>query len=379
MPPIPAAAGRSSVTRPSVKADDPARDTHCGRGPFSLAAYRLSTPCGERNPDVGMRATDMASFPPSLAAHGVATKISSRVFCAVRWVPVCPCRSLRPLLNKGGTQLQMVHHPREHRGGVNHHCARSCYLRRFWIRHPSLSPSGCGSSPQRPECRRFPPPLEGARRSGLRSERLNAMPNAVYPLLLLMVVYVLGAAFFKSELFGHALLLAFAMALMLVINHYSELYVWGLAYQARSPWLRSFLANSAITVASIAPAVILGLVWVVRERVQSFALYAVAIATATSGLATAYGEIARLAPYYPRFSLVTLLGSADQFAVVGAVVPVALSIAALRKARLPLTIPQPVRRAASALHGESDWLPIAAAKLWFNKGDHRRGLPPRPQ
>jgi hypothetical protein len=27
-----------------------------------------------------------------------------------------------------------------------------------------------------------------------------------------------------------------------------------------------------------------------------------------------------------------------------------------------------VRRAASALHGESDWLPIAAAKLWFNKG-----------
>jgi len=44
-------------------------------------------------------------------------------------------------------------------------------------------------------------------------------------------------------------------------------------------------------------------------------------------------------------------------------VPVALSIAALRKARLPLTIPQPVRRAASALHGESDWLPIAEAMV----------------
>src|SRR5260370_13965822 len=143
------------------------------------------------------------------------------------------------------------------------------------------------------------------------------MPNAVYPLLLLMVVYVLGCACFRSELFGHALLLAFAMALMLVINHYSELYVWGLAYQARSPWLHSFLANSAITVASIAPAVILGLVWVVRERVQSFALYAAAIATPTSGLATPYGEIAPLAPYYPRFSLVTLPSSADQFPVAG--------------------------------------------------------------
>ncbi|HTT77104.1 MAG TPA: hypothetical protein VMF50_14145 [Candidatus Binataceae bacterium] len=165
------------------------------------------------------------------------------------------------------------------------------------------------------------------------------MPAAVYPLLLLLCVLVLGAAFFKSELFGHFLLLAFAMALMVVINHYSELFVLDLAYQARIPWLRYFLARSAITAASIAPAVILGLVWSVRERLHNFALYAAAIATATSGLATAYGEILRLAPYYPRFSLFTLLGYTDQFAVVGAVVPVLLSIAALRKARLPLVIP----------------------------------------
>jgi len=181
-------------------------------------------------------------------------------------------------------------------------------------------------------------------------------------------VFVLGSAFFKSELFGHFLLLAFAIALMVVINHYTELYVWGLAYQARIPWLRYFLARSAITAASIAPAIVLGLVWTVRERVHSFALYAAALATATSGLATAYGEIARLAPYYPRFSLFTLLGYTDQFAVVGAVVPISLSIAALRKARLPLVVPQPVRRAASALHGESDWLPLSAAKAWFKHG-----------
>jgi hypothetical protein len=109
------------------------------------------------------------------------------------------------------------------------------------------------------------------------------MPNAVYPLLLLMVVYVLGAAFFKSELFGHALLLAFAMVLMLVIRHYSELYVWGLAYQTRTPWARYFLANSAITVASIAPALMLGLVWLFREQFHAFALYASAAAVATSG------------------------------------------------------------------------------------------------
>ncbi len=29
------------------------------------------------------------------------------------------------------------------------------------------------------------------------------MPAAVYPLLLLLVVFVLGSAFFKSELFGY--------------------------------------------------------------------------------------------------------------------------------------------------------------------------------
>jgi hypothetical protein len=75
-----------------------------------------------------------------------------------------------------------------------------------------------------------------------------------------------------------------------------------------------------------------------------------------------------LAPYYPRFSLFALLGYTDLFAVVGAVVPIALSIAALRKSRPKPSLTQPVRRAASALHGESDWLPLAAAKEWFKRG-----------
>ncbi len=179
---------------------------------------------------------------------------------------------------------------------------------------------------------------------------------------------MVSAAFFKSELLGHALVVAFAMALMLVLRHYSELYVWGLAYQAQSPWARYFLANSAITVASIAAALMLGLVWLFRERFHTFALYAAAAAVATSGLTTGYDEFARLASYYPRFSLVTLLGSADIFAVVGAVVPISLSLAALRKVRPRRSIAPPVRRAASALHGESDWFPIEQAKRLFDKG-----------
>ncbi len=189
------------------------------------------------------------------------------------------------------------------------------------------------------------------------------MPNAAYPLLLLMVVYVLGAAFFKSELFGHALVLCFAIALMLVIRHYSELYVWGLAYQTRTPLARYFLANSAI-----APALVLGLVWLFRERLHAFALYAAAAAVATSGLATGYEEFTRLATYYPHLSLLGMLGQSNEFAVVGAVVPVALSLAALRKARPMPRLTQPVRRAASALHGESNWFPIEQARRWFEAG-----------
>ena len=76
------------------------------------------------------------------------------------------------------------------------------------------------------------------------------MANAVYPLLLLLVLYVLGMAFFKSDLFGYVLVCGFEIALMIVIRHYSELYVWGLAIQEHSP-LGALLAsaNSAITVA----------------------------------------------------------------------------------------------------------------------------------
>jgi hypothetical protein len=194
------------------------------------------------------------------------------------------------------------------------------------------------------------------------------MPNAAYPLLLLLVVFVLGSAFFKSDLFGYALLLGFAIALMLVIRHYSELYVWGLAAQARAPLARYFLANSTITVASIAPALMLGLVWLFRERLHAFALYATATAVATSGLATGYDEFKRLATYYPHFSFIGVLGQSNEFAIVGAVIPVALSIAALCKARPALTIPQPVRRAASALHGESNWFPTEQARRWFDQG-----------
>jgi type IV secretion system protein VirD4 len=193
------------------------------------------------------------------------------------------------------------------------------------------------------------------------------MAAAVYPLLLLLVVYVLGAAFFKSELFSYVLLLGFAIALMVVIRHYSELYVLGLAVQAQARWARYFLAYSAITVASIAPALLLGLAWLFKERLKPFVLYASAAAAASSGFATAYEEIERLATYYPHLSLLSVLGQINEFAVIGAAFPVFLSLAVLRNARPRRSVAAPVRRAASALHGESNWFPIEQARRWFDK------------
>src|SRR5260370_25675129 len=129
------------------------------------------------------------------------------------------------------------------------------------------------------------------------------MAKAACPLVLVRVVFVLGSAFFKSDLFGYALLLGFAIALMLVIRHYSELYVWGLAAQARAPFARYFLANSAITVATTAPALLLGLAWLFKERFKPFVFYSSA-AVACSGLWTGYDEFERLATYYPHLSLI---------------------------------------------------------------------------
>src|SRR5713226_3422455 len=140
------------------------------------------------------------------------------------------------------------------------------------------------------------------------------MANAVYPLLLLMVLYVLGAAFFKSDLFGYALLLGFAIALMLVIRRYSELYVWGLVIEVHSPRARYFIANSAITVASTAPAFLLGLAWLFKERFNPFVFYASAAAVACSGLWTGYEEFERLATYYPHLPFIGVLGQTNEFA-----------------------------------------------------------------
>jgi len=155
--------------------------------------------------------------------------------------------------------------------------------------------------------------------------------------------------------------------MMLVVRHYSELYVIGLAAQARTPYARYFLANSAITVSTAAPLLLLAVAWLFREQLNPFVLYSTVAVVVFSGLWTGYDEVARLSTFYPHLSFVGVLGQSDQFAIVGAVIPVAVSVAALRKTR-PKRKVLPVRRAASALHGESNWFPIEHARRLFGAG-----------
>lgn len=204
------------------------------------------------------------------------------------------------------------------------------------------------------------------------------MPNAMYPLLLVFVFLVIVTAVLKTDLLGYVSAVCIIFAFMVVLHHYAALGVMGDALQVQSPSLRYFLFRSAVTVGGVAPLSLLGLAWVFKDRLKPWLFYSSVAAVACSGFWTGYDEFERLAPYYPRLSLGTLLGSADMFAVIGAVIPVALSIAAVRKSRPHRRVTAPVRRAASALHGESNWFPIEQARSWFKQGGMVIGEAYRP-
>jgi type IV secretion system protein VirD4 len=194
------------------------------------------------------------------------------------------------------------------------------------------------------------------------------MPNAAWSLLLVFVFLVIVTAVLKTDLLGYVGAIGIIFAFMAVLHHYTPLGIIGDALQIQNPYLRYFLFRSAVTVGAVAPLALLGLAWAFKDRLRPWLFYSIAAAVAYSGLWTGYDEFERLAAYYPRFSFFILLGSADLFAVVGATLPVALSIAAVRKSRPLRRLTAPVRRAASALHGEADWFPIEQAKSWFGRG-----------
>jgi type IV secretion system protein VirD4 len=201
-----------------------------------------------------------------------------------------------------------------------------------------------------------------------------------YPLLLAIVLLVIIVNIWKSDFMGYPILIGFGFALMLVLRHYSAIWVIGLTAGTQSELLRYFLWRSSIAVATASPLLLVGIAYAFNLNRFVF-LLACALAGISAGMTGEY-EYHRLAVYYPRYSLFYLLGCVDLFAAAGTVAAFAIPIRLIRF-YLPRFRPRAVRRAASALHGESDWLPIRTAKKWFATGGiiigegHRPDLQPQ--
>jgi type IV secretion system protein VirD4 len=195
------------------------------------------------------------------------------------------------------------------------------------------------------------------------------MSDFGFALLLLMVFGLLSIAIFKTSLPACLLAIGFIFAVMSLLHHYAETGLRDYAlYAMRDPAPRYLVYRGAVLAGGAAPLPLLALAWLYQHRLSRLGFYSVVAAVACSGLWTGGGEFERLASYYPASSLLSILGAADLFAVIGALLPLTLSVVALREGRPPAARTGSVRRAASALHGESDWLPIAAAKAWFKQG-----------
>jgi hypothetical protein len=183
--------------------------------------------------------------------------------------------------------------------------------------------------------------------------------------------------------------LEFALGIFIItvlaelFRYFGPLLVWNLA-SGTPIAVRYWIWRGLPTVQGVAPLLLVAAVWLLNHQgfLNRFHFYLALTASICSGLFIAWSLLRALEPYYPRYSAFMLaFYYADPFALAGAVIPVVLSIAVLRKARPRKSIAQPVRRASSALHGESNWFPIEQARRWFAKGGivNRRGLPPRPQ
>ena len=186
-----------------------------------------------------------------------------------------------------------------------------------------------------------------------------------YPLLLAIALFVIIINIWKSDLIGYPVLIGFGFALMLLLRHYSAVWVIGLAAGTQSELLRYFLWRSSVAVATASPLLLVGIVYAFNLNRFVF-LLSCALAGISAGLTGEY-EYQRLAVYYSRYSLFYLLGSVDLFAAAGTVAAAAIPIRAIRF-YMPRCGSHAVRRAASALHGESDWLPMGTAKRWFGSG-----------
>ena len=186
-----------------------------------------------------------------------------------------------------------------------------------------------------------------------------------YRLLLVLTLAFLLRALWQSELMGYLIAAGALFGSMVLLRHYSALWMLGLVVGTQSEWLRYLLTRGSVAVATVSSLVPVSAAYALSPNRIVFYL---SIAGAASAAAmTTDLELHRLTADYPKHSLFHSLGATDPFALVGVLGTIALGILSLRLDAGKFR-PKSVARSQSALHGESDWLSLRLAKRWFREG-----------
>lgn len=155
-----------------------------------------------------------------------------------------------------------------------------------------------------------------------------------------------------------------------LVRGYAGAYLMHLAATTASPYWRIVIARSSVTAEAVAPALLLLGVIVLLEAgvVRRATVFLAASATLGSGMLTAWRAVAPLMAYYPRYPISTLIAALDPYAQAGFYLAFFSALLAVKKAReAPATGPS-WQRSPSNLHGNSDWMPISAARRRFQAG-----------
>lgn len=149
-----------------------------------------------------------------------------------------------------------------------------------------------------------------------------------------------------------------------LVRDYAGAYLMHLAATPASPYWRIVIARSSVTAEAVAPALLLlgAIVLLEAGVVRRATVFLAASATLGSGMLTAWRAVAPLMAYYPRYPLSTLIAALDPYSQAGFYLAFFAALLAVKKAReAPATGPS-WQRSSSNLHGNSDWMPISAAR-----------------
>src|SRR6266849_10456701 len=155
-----------------------------------------------------------------------------------------------------------------------------------------------------------------------------------------------------------------------LVQDYAGVYLMHLAAGTLSPYWRIVIVRSSVTAEAVAPALLLlGAIALLEAGVvRRGTVFLAAGVTLGSGVLTAWHAVVPLMAYYPRYPISTLIAALDPYAQAGFYLAFFSSLLAAKKARESQATGPSWQRSPSNLHGNSDWMPISAARRKFQAG-----------